>query len=118
LPPPSPLQARNARGVCRPPALPHSPLTPVSLPPSPQAAWAKTDDKPAVIILGGAALVALIAASAVANAVDHVPILSDLLRLEGLVVSGWFTYRYLAFKPDREALLRSVDAYLAKVLGK
>jgi hypothetical protein len=43
---------------------------------------------------------------------------SDLLRLEGLVVSGWFTYRYLAFKPDREALLRSVDAYLAKVLGK
>jgi len=83
-----------------------------------KAAWAKTDDKPAVLILAAAAVVALIAASAVTNAVDHVPIISDLLRLEGLVVSGWFTYRYLAFKPDREELLRNVDAYLAKVLGK
>jgi hypothetical protein len=31
---------------------------------------------------------------------------------------GWFTYRNLAFKPDREELLRSIDAYIAKVLGK
>ena len=83
-----------------------------------KAAWAKTDDKPAVVVLGGAALVALVAANAVVTTVDGVPVLSSLLQLIGLIVSGWFTYRYLAFKPDREELVRSIDAYLAKVLGK
>jgi hypothetical protein len=83
-----------------------------------KAAWEKTDDKPAVVVLGSAALVALIAANAVVSTVDRVPVLSSLMQLVGLIVSGWFTYRYLAFKPDREELLRNVDAYLTKVLGK
>lgn len=83
-----------------------------------KAAWDKTEDKPAVIVLGTAAFVALLAAGSIADAVDRVPIISGLMRLVGLIVTGWFTYRYLAFKPDREELLRNIDSYLAKILGK
>lgn len=83
-----------------------------------KAAWDKTEDKPAVIVLGTAAFVALLAAGSIADAVDRVPIISGLMRLVGLIVTGWFTYRYLAFKPDREELLRNIDSYIAKILGK
>jgi hypothetical protein len=86
--------------------------------PTHQAAWDKTEDKPAVIVLATAAFVALLAAGSVADAIDRVPLISGLMRLVGLIVTGWFTYRYLAFKPDREELLRNIDAYLAKILGK
>ena len=93
-----------------------SPLSPASE--ELKAAWDKSDEKPAIIILGVAALIALTAVNGVVSTVDKIPIFSDLMELVGLVVSGFFAYRYLAFKPDREELLRKIDAYLAKILGK
>ena len=68
-----------------------------------KAAWDASDDKPAIVGLTVAGFLALIAVNAVAGAVDRVPIVSDLLELVGLTVTGWFAYRNLIFKPDREA---------------
>lgn len=65
-----------------------------------------------------ASFLALIAANAVAGAVDRVPIVSNFLELVGLVVTGWFAYRNLIFKPDREAFLKKVDSYLVKIFPK
>lgn len=126
------MRERGAQSVAPHPPTPHgghsppSPLPPLSLslshvPHTPQelkAAWDKSDEKPAIIILGVAALIALTAVNGVVSTVDKIPIFSDLMELVGLVVSGFFAYRYLAFKPDREELLRKIDAYLAKILGK
>lgn len=83
-----------------------------------QTFWNKSQDKPAIVGLTLASFLALIAANAVAGAVDRVPIVSNFLELVGLVVTGWFAYRNLIFKPDREAFLKKVDSYLVKIFPK
>ncbi|WIA22239.1 hypothetical protein OEZ85_004565 [Tetradesmus obliquus] len=83
-----------------------------------QAKWEETEDKPAALAVTGGALLLLVAASSVVDAVDKIPIISDLIELVGVVVTGWFTYRYLVFGPDREELVSNVKAFLKKVYGK
>eukprot|EP00882_Tetradesmus_deserticola_P010615 GHRQ01011214.1.p3 GENE.GHRQ01011214.1~~GHRQ01011214.1.p3 ORF type:complete len:111 (+),score=40.25 GHRQ01011214.1:176-508(+) len=83
-----------------------------------QTKWEETEDKPAALAITGGALLLLVAASSVVDAVDKIPIISDLIELVGVVVTGWFTYRYLVFGPDREELVSNVKAFLNKVYGK
>lgn len=55
----------------------------------PQAKWEETEDKPAALAVTGGALLLLVAASSVVDAVDKIPIISDLIELVGVVVTGW-----------------------------
>mmetsp|Transcript_39753 Transcript_39753/g.55199 ORF Transcript_39753/g.55199 Transcript_39753/m.55199 type:complete len:165 (+) Transcript_39753:85-579(+) len=73
------------------------------------AAWENTEDKPAVLSLVLYVGVALVAAAGVLKGVDKLPFVPFFLELVGICFSGWFTYRYLLFKPDREELGKKFD---------
>lgn len=83
-----------------------------------QEAWEKTDDKVAIAGLGLAGLVAIWAAAGLINAIDKLPLIPDVFELVGIVFSGWFVYRYLLFKPDREELLKIIDETKSKITGQ
>eukprot|EP00951_Prasinocladus_malaysianus_P023275 scaffold197249_cov36-Prasinocladus_malaysianus.AAC.1 len=82
-----------------------------------KAAWEATEEKPAAIALAVAGFVAVWASAGVVSAVDHLPVVGDLFELIGLVVTGWFIYRYLLFGPDRAELKDNIDSFLSKVAG-
>lgn len=54
-----------------------------------QTKWEETEDKPAALAVTFGALLLLVAASSVVDAVDKIPIVSDLIELIGVVVTGW-----------------------------
>lgn len=66
-----------------------------------QEKWDETEEKPAVVAITISAFIAIWAASGVVDAVDKLPVIGGLLELVGLLVTGWFAYRYLIFGPDR-----------------
>jgi len=80
--------------------------------------WEQTEDKPAAVIVTLGAILVLSALSGVVNAIDRIPVVSDLIELVGVGVTGWFTYRYLVFGPDREELVQNIQTFLKKVYGK
>ena len=63
--------------------------------------WDDVEEKPAAIAIAVAAIVALWALSGLVDAIDRLPIIGGLLEVVGLIVTGWFVYRYLLFEPDR-----------------
>ena len=63
--------------------------------------WDGVEEKPAAVAIGVGALVALWATSGLVDAIDRLPIIGGLLEVVGLIVTGWFVYRYLLFEPDR-----------------
>lgn len=82
-----------------------------------QDAWDKTEDKLAVGGLGFSAILVLWASTGLISAIDKLPIIPSLFELVGILYSGWFIYRYLLFKPDREELLKKVEDSVAKITG-
>lgn len=83
-----------------------------------QETWEKTDDKLAISSLGFAAFVTLWGSVGLIGAIDKLPLLPGLFELVGILVSGWFTYRYIIFKPDREELFKKIDEIKSKILGQ
>lgn len=83
-----------------------------------QEAWEKTDDKVAIAGLGVAGLVALWAAAGLINAIDKLPLVPNFFEIVGILFSGWFVYRYLLFKPDREELFKIIDETKSKITGQ
>eukprot|EP00897_Mesotaenium_endlicherianum_P009355 jgi/Mesen1/8448/ME000475S07706 len=83
-----------------------------------QEAWDKTDDKLAISALGVSGLVVLWAASGLLGAIDRLPIIPAFLEFVGLLFSGYFVYRYLLFKPDREELLKIIGDTKNKITGQ
>eukprot|EP00193_Tetraselmis_chui_P021182 CAMPEP_0177772938 /NCGR_PEP_ID=MMETSP0491_2-20121128/12549_1 /TAXON_ID=63592 /ORGANISM="Tetraselmis chuii, Strain PLY429" /LENGTH=146 /DNA_ID=CAMNT_0019290901 /DNA_START=199 /DNA_END=639 /DNA_ORIENTATION=+ len=83
-----------------------------------QAKWEATEEKPAAVALTVAGFIGVWAASGVVSAVDKLPIIGDFFELVGLLVTGWFIYRYLLFGPDRAELKSNIDSFLDKVSGK
>jgi len=83
-----------------------------------QDAWEKTDDKVAISGLGVAGFVTLWAAAGLINAVDKLPLVPSLFEIVGILFSGWFVYRYLLFKPDREDLFKIIDGIKEKITGQ
>lgn len=81
-------------------------------------AWEKSDDKPAIAGLGFAGLIGLWASFGLINAIEKLPLIPDLFEVVGILFTGWFVYRYLLFKPDREELLKLVDEAKAKITGQ
>lgn len=82
-----------------------------------QEAWNKTDDKLAVGGLGVTALIALWASAGLIGAIDKLPFVPSLFEFVGILFTGWFIYRYLLFKPDREELVKKIEDALTKITG-
>ncbi|CAN1309560.1 Protein CURVATURE THYLAKOID 1B, chloroplastic [Linum perenne] len=77
-----------------------------------QDAWDKVEDKYAVSSLGVAAALAIWSSSGMIAAIDRLPLVPGVLEIVGIGYSGWFAYKNLIYKPDREALIQKVkDTY-------
>jgi hypothetical protein len=83
-----------------------------------QESWEKVDDKLVVGGLGIAGLIVLWASTGLISAIDKLPLLPGFFEFVGIVFSGWFTYRYLLFKPDREEFLKIIDEAKGKITGQ
>ncbi|KAI0499923.1 hypothetical protein KFK09_018131 [Dendrobium nobile] len=82
-----------------------------------QEAWDRLDDKYAVASLAFATVIALYGSIGLISAIDRLPLLPGLFELIGIGYTGWFAYRYLVFKPDREALIAKVKSIYGDVIG-
>ncbi|KAK9788160.1 hypothetical protein WJX73_004257 [Symbiochloris irregularis] len=82
-----------------------------------QRRWDKVEEKPVAIAIGVTALVVIWAASGLVDRIDRLPLVGGLLELVGLLVTGWFVYRYLVFGPDRDELKQNLDKFLSKADG-
>ncbi|KAJ0964214.1 hypothetical protein J5N97_029336 [Dioscorea zingiberensis] len=83
-----------------------------------QETWDKLEDKYAVASLAFAIVVALWCTTGLISAVDRLPLLPGIFELVGIGYSGWFIYRNLIFKPDREALISKVKDTYCDIIGK
>ncbi|KIY94285.1 hypothetical protein MNEG_13676 [Monoraphidium neglectum] len=73
--------------------------------------WEKTDDKPGAVLVIGGTVVAVALAFNLVNAIDKIPVVSDLIELVGIGVTGW----YLTVGPDRDELFISIKEFFGKV---
>ena len=58
---------------------------------------------------------ALTALDAILTRLNGIPFLPFILQSVGTIYTGYFIYRYLLFKPDREELLSKVDDLKGKI---
>ncbi|KAJ8633510.1 hypothetical protein MRB53_026846 [Persea americana] len=82
-----------------------------------QEAWDKVDDKYAVTSLALAAAVALWGTAGVISAIDRLPLVPGALEVVGIGYAGWFAYKNLVFKPDREALIKKIKDTYNDIIG-
>ncbi|KAF7154380.1 hypothetical protein RHSIM_Rhsim01G0181300 [Rhododendron simsii] len=82
-----------------------------------QETWDKVEDKYAVGSLAVAAVVALWGSAGMISAIDRLPLVPGVLELVGIGYTGWFAYRNLIFKPDREALIQKIKCKYNDILG-
>ncbi|GAQ91474.1 photosystem I subunit psaP [Klebsormidium nitens] len=80
--------------------------------------WDKQEDKLAIVGLGVSGIVALWASSGLLSSIDRLPVLPGFFEFVGILFTGWFVYRYLLFKPDREELAQLVDETKKKITGE
>jgi len=78
-------------------------------------AWDKTEDKTSVVTLATSAALALWIATGVVAYVEKLPFFPFFFEVVGITYSGYFVYRYLLFKPDREELSDKIDEYKGKI---
>ncbi|XP_048226270.1 protein CURVATURE THYLAKOID 1B, chloroplastic [Ricinus communis] len=82
-----------------------------------QEAWDKVEDKYAVSTLAVVGAVALWGSTGMISAIDRIPLVPGVLEVVGIGYSGWFAYKNLVFKPDREALLEKIKATYKDIIG-
>ncbi|KAJ6815401.1 protein CURVATURE THYLAKOID 1B, chloroplastic-like [Iris pallida] len=82
-----------------------------------QDAWDKVEDKYAVSSLAVAGVVALWGSTGMISAIDRLPLVPGILELVGIGYTGWFAYRNLVFKPDREALIAKIKSTYGEIIG-
>ena len=66
-----------------------------------QDRWEATEEKPVAIAIAIGALVGLYALNGIVGSVEKIPIFGFLFEVVGILVTGWFAYRYLVFESDR-----------------
>lgn len=79
--------------------------------------WDKVEDKYAVSSLAVAGVVALWGSTGMLSAIDSLPVIPGVLELVGIGYTGWFAYKNLIFKPDREALLKKIKDTYKDIIG-
>ncbi|KAK4751649.1 hypothetical protein SAY87_020447 [Trapa incisa] len=80
-------------------------------------AWDNVEDKYAVTSLGVAGFVALVGSNGMILAIERLPLIPGILEVVGIGYTGWFAYKNLIFKPDREALLRKLKDTYRDIIG-
>ncbi|KAL6285699.1 hypothetical protein ACE6H2_010089 [Prunus campanulata] len=83
-----------------------------------QNVWDNSEDRPGLVGLGFAAIVAFWASSNLITAIDKLPLIPSVLEFVGILYSSWFIYRYLLFKPDREEFFQIVNKSVSDILGQ
>ncbi|GAV80526.1 LOW QUALITY PROTEIN: DUF4308 domain-containing protein [Cephalotus follicularis] len=79
--------------------------------------WDKVEDKYALCSLAFAGVVALWGSTGMISAIDRLPLVPGVLELVGIGYTGWFAYKNLVFKPDREALLQKIKDSYKDIIG-
>ncbi|KAI3888485.1 hypothetical protein MKX03_015115 [Papaver bracteatum] len=79
--------------------------------------WDSLENKSAVFLYGGGAVVGLWLSSVVVGAIDSLPLLPKMMELVGLGYTGWFIYRYLLFKSSRKELATDIEEWKKKISG-
>ncbi|KAL2345962.1 hypothetical protein Fmac_007247 [Flemingia macrophylla] len=82
-----------------------------------QEAWDKVEDKYAVSSLAVAGVVALVGSAGMISAIDRLPLIPGVLEVVGIGYTGWFAYKNLVFKPEREAFIRKVKETYSEIIG-
>ncbi|CAN6710679.1 unnamed protein product [Malus baccata var. baccata] len=82
-----------------------------------QEAWEKVEDKYAVSSLAVAVAVGVWGFSGMISAIDRLPLVPGVLELVGIGYTGWFAYKNLVFKPDREALTQKIKGTYKDIIG-
>ncbi len=82
-----------------------------------QEAWEKVEDKYAVSSLAAAGFVGLWVSAGMISALDRLPLIPGVLEIVGIGYTGWFAYKNLIFKPDREALIQKVKDTYKEIIG-
>ncbi|KAG5251625.1 hypothetical protein OIU76_007849 [Salix suchowensis] len=82
-----------------------------------QEAWDRVEDKYAVSSLVVAGGVALWGSAGFISAIERLPLIPGVLELVGIGYTGWFAYKNLVFKPDREALIAKIKDTYKEVTG-
>ena len=82
-----------------------------------QEAWEKVEDKYAVSSLVVAGGVFLWGSTGMISAIDRLPLIPGVLELVGIGYTGWFAYKNLVFKPDREALIEKIKCTYKDIIG-
>lgn len=80
--------------------------------------WEATEEKPVAIAIAIGTLVGLYALNGIVGSVEKIPIFGFLFEVVGILVTGWFAYRYLVFESDRDELKENLDEFLGKISGK
>ncbi|KAI3900438.1 hypothetical protein MKW92_021947 [Papaver armeniacum] len=79
--------------------------------------WDSLENKSAVFLYGGGAVVGLWLSSVVVGAINSLPLLPKMMELVGLGYTGWFIYRYLLFKSSRKELATDIEEWKKKISG-
>ena len=82
-----------------------------------QKAWDKVEDKYAVSSIAVAGVVALWGSTGLISAIDRLPLVPGVLELVGIGYTGWFAYRNVVFKPDRDALIQKITDTYSNIIG-
>ncbi|KAF5811451.1 putative cyanobacterial aminoacyl-tRNA synthetase, CAAD domain, protein CURVATURE THYLAKOID 1 [Helianthus annuus] len=82
-----------------------------------QEAWEKVEDKYAVSSLVVAGVVFLWGSTGLISAIDRLPLIPGVLELVGIGYTGWFVYKNLIYKPDREALVEKIKGTYKDIIG-
>ncbi|XP_061359231.1 protein CURVATURE THYLAKOID 1B, chloroplastic-like [Gastrolobium bilobum] len=82
-----------------------------------QEAWDKVEDKYAVSSLAVAGVVAMWGSAGMISAIDRLPLIPGVLEVVGIGYTGWFAYKNLVFKPDREAFVRKIKETYSEIIG-
>ncbi|XP_071697575.1 protein CURVATURE THYLAKOID 1B, chloroplastic [Rutidosis leptorrhynchoides] len=82
-----------------------------------QEAWDKVEDKYAVSSLAVSGAVLLWGSTGMISAIDRLPLIPGVLELVGIGYTGWFAYKNLVYKPDREALIEKIKCTYKDIIG-
>nr|XP_043619112.1 protein CURVATURE THYLAKOID 1B, chloroplastic [Erigeron canadensis] len=82
-----------------------------------QEAWDKVEDKYAVSSLVVSGAVLLWGSTGLISAIDRLPLVPGVMELVGIGYTGWFAYKNLVFKPDREALIEKIKCTYKDIIG-
>ncbi|KAL8248336.1 hypothetical protein R6Q59_005204 [Mikania micrantha] len=82
-----------------------------------QEVWEKVEDKYAVSSLLVAGGVFLWGSVGMISAIDRLPLVPGVFELVGIGYTGYFAYKNLIFKPDREALIDKIKCTYRDIIG-